>query len=136
MLRRLEKINERLADELGEPILIGVGIHTGLAIIGRMGPPKTPVVTALGDTVNTAARLEGMTKELNAPVVASADALKAAGVAPDAVGLQDVELRGRQTKLAVAALGLEELEAILAARGETPPEAGKTWRGRTASRRG
>ena len=64
MLHRLDQINHRLAGELEEPIRIGIGIHTGVAIIGRMGPPKQPIISALGDTVNIAARVESLTKEI------------------------------------------------------------------------
>src|SRR5205823_4406129 len=57
MLERLGDLNQQLASELAEPLRIGIGIHTGEAIIGQMGPPKMPILTALGDAVNTAARL-------------------------------------------------------------------------------
>src|SRR5205823_415722 len=55
------RLNEQLAAELAEPLSMGIGIHTGEAIIGQMGPSKTPVLTALGDAVNAAARLESAT---------------------------------------------------------------------------
>jgi class 3 adenylate cyclase len=66
MLENLDRLNRELAAELSEPMIIGVGIHTGDAVIGEMGPPKTPVLSALGDAVNTAARLERITKEIDA----------------------------------------------------------------------
>ncbi len=80
MLEKLEKLNEELSSEMAEPLTMGIGIHTGEAVIGQMGPPKTPVLTALGDAVNTAARLESATKELGKPVVVSRDTLEAAHV--------------------------------------------------------
>ena len=49
MLENLDRLNRELAAELSEPMIIGVGIHTGDAVIGEMGPPKTPVLSALGD---------------------------------------------------------------------------------------
>lgn len=112
MLERLRHLNDRLAEELEEPIAIGIGIHTGEAIVGRMGPPKTPVITALGDTVNTAARLENMTKEFQMPVVASLATLKAAGVSTD-VEQREVLLRGRSTELPVICLDLDSLALCL-----------------------
>jgi len=83
MLERLENLNQELASELAEPLNMGIGIHTGDAIVGQMGPPKTPVLTALGDAVNTAARLENATKDLQVPVVVSRDTLEAAQLSPN-----------------------------------------------------
>lgn len=54
------------------PFAIGVGLHTGPAIIGSIGSRKRSEYTAIGDTVNVASRLEGATKELGAPIAASA----------------------------------------------------------------
>ena len=76
MLEKVERLNERLADELTQALQIGVGIHTGDVIVGKMGPPKTPVLTALGDAANTAARLESASKELHAPIIVSRDTLR------------------------------------------------------------
>jgi hypothetical protein len=93
----------RLQCELATPLCVGIGIHTGEAIIGRMGPPKMPIVTALGDTVNTASRLEGLAKELSsAPVVASERTIELAGVSAP---LKDVQVRGRETALRIAVFG-------------------------------
>lgn len=115
MLEGLDRFNSRMAGELRAPLAIGVGVNTGDAIVGRMGPPKTPVITALGDTVNTAARLEGLSKELQAPVIVSSQTLEAAGVAlPET--MHDAMLRGRSTALPVAALSRVELARMLGAR--------------------
>jgi adenylate cyclase len=111
MLQKLDGLNEQLAAELAEPLSMGIGIHTGEAIIGQMGPPKTPVLTALGDAVNTAARLESATKELRRPVVTSRDTLDAAGLASQA---QEILLRGRSASIAVVALDRESLRELLA----------------------
>ena len=55
---RLEQFNHQLREDLPEPLRIGIGIHYGEAIVGAMGPPRSQIVTAIGDTVNTCARLE------------------------------------------------------------------------------
>jgi adenylate cyclase len=111
MLERLELINDRLVDEIETPLTVGIGIHTGLAIVGRMGPPKSPFVTALGDTVNTAARLEGLTKEFHSPIAVSAATLDAASIPHPPVC--DVELRGRTTTLRVAPMDLDTVQQLL-----------------------
>ena len=53
-----------LRAELDEPLRIGIGIHAGPAIVGEMGYGNAAAITAIGDAVNTASRLETLTKEL------------------------------------------------------------------------
>ena len=62
MTRRLGNLNERLGHELQEPLRIGIGIHCGEAIVGTMGPPSSPNLSAIGDNINIAARLEAQSK--------------------------------------------------------------------------
>ena len=112
MMQRLGRMNERLVEELRSPIQMGIGIHTGLAIVGTMGPPKTPILSAVGDTVNTTARLEGMSKELGKPIVVSVQTLDAAGFPTDIV-VQHVQVRGRSEEIAVATFEADELAAML-----------------------
>ena len=112
MFERLDSLNQRLVGELETPLEIGVGIHTGQAIVGRMGPPKTPIISAIGDSVNTAARLERMTRELGVPLVVSAETLRAAGLDTSG-GLTQVSLRGRIATMPVSALDKVSLREIL-----------------------
>ena len=78
----LDGLNMSLADELPSRLNIGIGIHTGDAILGRIGVASASGagerITALGDTVNTASRLETSTKELDAQLVVSEQTLLAA----------------------------------------------------------
>ena len=71
MAQRLDELNESLSTELNEPLRIGIGLHVGPAIIGEMGYEKATSLTAVGDSVNTASRLETMTKEFKAQLVVS-----------------------------------------------------------------
>ncbi len=112
MLEKIERLNEQMASELAEPFAIGIGIHTGPAIVGLMGPPKTPILSALGDVVNTAARLESATKELHAPVVVSRDTLEAAHLTVDQP-FDELLLRGRSTVLPVYPLGIDGLRELV-----------------------
>jgi adenylate cyclase len=95
MARRLQQLNESLATELAEPLRIGIGIHTGLAIVGTMGPPGAPHVSALGDTINVAARLESETKRFDVPMVISEHVARLADVDVTNLAHHEVEVRGR-----------------------------------------
>ncbi len=66
----LEKLNEKLRAEGIEPFEMGVGINTGEVIVGNMGASGKKVdYTVIGDAVNIAARVEGLTRKLGVPVV-------------------------------------------------------------------
>jgi adenylate cyclase len=80
MFNRLDGLNRSLTHELKAPLRIGVGIHIGEAIVGAMGPPRSQIVTAIGDTVNTTARLESLTKDYDCSLIVSRQAAAAAGV--------------------------------------------------------
>jgi adenylate cyclase len=112
MFDGLDSLNARLAGELEMPIAIGIGIHTGQAIVGRMGPPKTPIISAVGDSVNTAARLERTAKELSVPLVVSAETLRVAGLHTSAT-ITQVSLRGRSATMLVSAFDEASLRELL-----------------------
>ncbi|MGP0094853.1 MAG: adenylate/guanylate cyclase domain-containing protein [Xanthobacteraceae bacterium] len=95
MLVRLDALNRQLAGELASPLRIGIGIHFSEAIVGRMGPPRSRTISAIGDTVNTAARLEGLTKDYDCPIILSRRAALAAGLDLTGHTLHEIALRGR-----------------------------------------
>lgn len=95
MLSRLERLNDRLGDDLKEPLRIGIGIHTGEAIVGAMGPPRSQILTAIGDTVNTCARLESLTKDYDCVAVVSRRAVETAGLGLAGGALRNAPIKGR-----------------------------------------
>jgi adenylate cyclase len=104
VLMRLDQVNARLKSDLKEPLRIGVGIHFGEAIVGAMGPPRSQIITAIGDTVNTTARLEGLTKDYNCAFILSQAAAQAAGLKLDEHDLHHATVKGRTGSIAFYAL--------------------------------
>ncbi len=102
MALRLDQLNDALANDLPEPLRIGIGIHAGSAIVGEMGYGRAVSLTAVGDTVNTASRLESLTREFGAQLVVSETVLREAGLDLGAAApAQEIEIRGRSERLAV-----------------------------------
>jgi adenylate cyclase len=104
MLTRVDQLNARLKADLKEPLRIGIGIHFGEAIVGAMGPPGSQIVTAIGDTVNTTARLESLTKDYDCALVLSRTAAQAAGLNLAGHGLQQALVKGRAEPIEFYAL--------------------------------
>src|SRR6185437_3687825 len=79
---------------------VGIGIHIGEAITGSIGSPRRKEYTAIGDTVNLAARLEQLTKETGARLLLS-EPTRAAAEAKDAIDLGALPIRGYEQPVRV-----------------------------------
>jgi adenylate cyclase len=110
--RRLAEMNRTLADELPEPVAIGVGLHAGSVILGELGYRDRFLLTAIGDTVHVAARLQDLTKEHDCQLVISEIVATTAGIEMIGFPEREVRVRGREAPLAVRIVGgMEELVA-------------------------
>jgi adenylate cyclase len=69
MVKKLNDLNERWANELGEPVSIGVGINSGMARVGNTGSTRKFKYGPLGNTVNLASRVQGATKHLKSRIL-------------------------------------------------------------------
>jgi adenylate cyclase len=69
LLSALEELNTTLVRDGYERIAVGIGIHTGPAIVGSIGSPERMEFTAIGSAVNIASRIEGLTKIVQRPLL-------------------------------------------------------------------
>lgn len=105
MLRRIDGLNDHLKSELPHTLRIGIGIHMGKAIVGEMGPPGRENISAIGDTINTTARLEAQTKGHGVPLVISKTLFDHGPIPlPENAVLHEVALRGKDQSVAYYAL--------------------------------
>src|SRR5580692_1554213 len=95
MLAAVDQLNYRLRNDLKEPLRIGIGIHYGEAIVGAMGPPRSQIITAIGDTINSCARLESLTKEFDCTMIVSRPAAEAGGLDIEGCDLRQAPVKGR-----------------------------------------
>lgn len=95
----IEALSQSFAAELDAPLRIAMGLHGGPAIIGRIGHGKATSLTAIGDTINTASRLEGLAKQHDVELAVSAEIVAQAGFAFKSQQKQELSIRGRAATL-------------------------------------
>jgi adenylate cyclase len=101
MSERLAELNLSLRAELDRPLRIGIGIHCGPVIVGEMGYGNAAAITAIGDAVNTASRLEALTKDYDCELVVSDETVARAGLDFSEFPRHEIEIRGKREMLAV-----------------------------------
>jgi len=114
MVDGMTRLNAELAGELKAPLRIGIGIHAGPGVVGWMGWGESFYLTAVGDTVHVAARLEQATKDFSAELVLSDNVARLAGVDLSAFPAHRLEVRNRTEPVAVRIIArVAELRPLL-----------------------
>lgn len=124
MAQRLDELNDLLQADLPSPLRIGIGIHVGPAIVGEMGYARATSITAIGDTVNTASRLEAKTKEFGAQLIISQRVAELGGIEKPPWPSEDTEVRGRREPMRIYIL--DDARQLPEQRTPRPRRAGTT----------
>ena len=95
MMTALEQLNRDFVEEGLEPIGIGVGVHSGPVVIGNVGSSERMEYTAIGDVVNTASRIESLTRKFDADILISADTFRLVGEAVRTEYRGSAEVKGK-----------------------------------------
>ena len=101
MVEGVNALSMELAADLGSPLRIGIGIHTGPAVVGRMGWGESFYLTAVGDTVHVAARLEQATKDYAAELVVSEAVAHRAALDLSRFPAQNLTVRNRTNQVPI-----------------------------------
>jgi class 3 adenylate cyclase len=110
MRKELKALNQELEARGQPPLAMGIGLHTGECVIGNIGTEQRLDYTAIGDTVNTASRIEGLTKEHGVDILVSAETWREVQMRVVSRPISAVTLRGRSTPLDLYALEMLRFE--------------------------
>jgi adenylate cyclase len=111
IVRGLAELSQSLVEELEEPLRIGLGIHTGPVVVGRMGRGVALYLTAVGDTVHVASRLQELTKFYGCQLVISDQVARYAGIDVSAFPRHELTVRERREPIGIRII--DDVQALI-----------------------
>lgn len=113
ILRNVETLNEELEKQFAVRLRVVVGIHAGPSIVGVMGYGAAKNLTAIGDTVNVASRLESAAKEFETAIVVSEPMLRQSGHDIGTLERRTIPIRGKRHDMRVFLISEAESRRFL-----------------------
>jgi adenylate cyclase len=110
IVRGISELSLTLGEEMEEPLRVGLGIHTGPAVVGRMGRGVALYLTAVGDTVHVARRLQELTKVYGCQLVISGQVAMRAGLEMSAFPRHELTVRNRNDPLVI--MTIDDVQAL------------------------
>lgn len=101
MQREIRRLCEKWEAQGRKLMQMGIGINTGMAVVGNIGSPQRMDYTAIGDTVNLASRLESATKELKVSILISQSTYDAVAGRFNTCELGKIDVRGKSEQISI-----------------------------------
>lgn len=101
IVKGLDRLSRSMAEDLTAPLQVGIGIHTGQAVVGEMGHGIAMYLTAVGDTVHVASRFEELTKTYGCQLVISDRVALRAGVDANRFPSHELTVRNRRAPITI-----------------------------------
>jgi len=114
MQRAIARLSADLHEELPERLRLGIGIHCGPTVVGHMGHGVATYLTAVGDTVNTASRLQDQTKHFACQLIISEPVAAQARIDVSAWRREEITVRNRAEPIAIRIIDDVESLPLLA----------------------
>jgi adenylate cyclase len=110
----MDRLNQELKAELQGPLRLGIGIHAGPAVVGYMGRGMAKYLTAVGDTVHVASRLEELTKEYGCLCIISEHVADRADIKSSVLPRYQLIVRNRNDPIVIRAImDIQVLKSML-----------------------
>ncbi len=99
MIEKIKHLNEKYQPDFRRPIQVGIGVNSGEVVAGNMGSEEKIEYSVSGDTVNTAKRLESLTKDMPNTIIVSESVYRKVAPLVVAKELEEVSLKGKRNAM-------------------------------------
>ena len=101
MRQRLEELNVKFEKQGFQPLAHGIGIHSGAVLAGNIGSQERMSYSLVGDTVNSASRIEGLTKEYGCDIIISQTTFNLLTEPYNTRPLDQVKVKGKENEIII-----------------------------------